>query len=182
MNVLQDYNGQLPKGGPPITWSNEHINWSIWFIDKWNDQSNQGVGKMYWRHKELQLVKNCQNLSRFWLGSKLGQKIRSPRIGFYIFPKKWKNQKVMNSQTENGHGNMTEVGQLKGLGLETHLVTNSEVTLPTSLNGIAAANGSSQLPSSSIAGIISKYESLSMIHTVWFILVHPTKLTLFKIF
>ena len=72
----------------------------------------------------------------------------------------------MNSQTENGHGNMTEVGQLKGLGLETHLVTNSEVTLPTSLNGIAVANGSSQLPSSSIAGIISKYESLSMIHSV----------------
>lgn len=68
----------------------------------------------------------------------------------------------MNSQTENGHGNMTEVGQLKGLGLETHLVTNSEVTLPTSLNGIA---GSTQLPTSSIAGIISKYESLSMIHT-----------------
>ena len=60
----------------------------------------------------------------------------------------------MNSQTENGHGNITEVGQLKGLGLETHLVTNSE--LPTSLNGIAVANGSSQLPSSSIAGIISK--------------------------
>ena len=146
----------IAKGGPPITWSNRHINSSIWFIDKWNDQSNQGVGKMYWRHKELQLGKNCQNLSRFWLGSKLGQKIRSPRIGFYIFPflRKWKNQKVMNSQTENGHGNMTEVGQLKGLGLETHLVTNSEVTLPTSLNGIA---GSSQLPSSSIAGIISKY-------------------------
>ena len=66
----------------------------------------------------------------------------------------------MNSQTENGHGNIAEVGQLKGLGLETHLVTNSE--LPTSLNGIA---NSSQLPTSSIAGIISKYESLSMIHT-----------------
>ena len=60
----------------------------------------------------------------------------------------------MNS--ENGHGNMTEVGQLKGPGLETHMVTlptSLQVALPTSLNGIAST---SQLPTS-IAGIISIY-------------------------
>ena len=53
---------------------------------------------------------------------------------------------------ENGHGNMTEVGQLKGNpGLETHLVTNSQVALPTSLNGIASTSQLALIP-----GIISK--------------------------
>ena len=66
----------------------------------------------------------------------------------------------MNNQTENGHGNMTEVGQLKGPGLETHLVTNSQVALPTSLNGIASTSQLALLP-----GIISKSESSIMIQT-----------------
>ena len=75
----------IAKEGPTITWCNRHINSAIWFIDRQSDQSNRRIGKMYWRHKELQLGKNCQNLSRFWLGSKLGQKIRSPRIVFLYF-------------------------------------------------------------------------------------------------
>ena len=148
------------QGVASITCFNSNL--AIWFIDKWSDQSNRALGKIHWRHKGLQLGKNCQNLSRFWLGSKLGQKIRSSRKRFLFFPflRKWIYQNEMNNQTENGHGNMTEVGQLKGPGLETHLVTNSQVALPTSLNGIASTSQLALLP-----GIISKSESSIMIQT-----------------
>ena len=117
--------------------------------------------------KSIDVIKDCNwaKIVKIWVDFDLGRnwvKRSAPLEKIFIFPflRKWIYQNEMNNQTENGHGNMTEVGQLKGPGLETHLVTNSQVALPTSLNGIASTSQIALLP-----GIISKSESSIMIQT-----------------